>query len=152
MSIRRKHIPLQRTSINHTHAIPHDRLYAQAYKLYREGFHYWFDPTEVAQLEEHNRNFEEVSHEEELLTYLRRPYEGDTCEFVSSTRIIELVGQYVRTKLSPRKVSRIMERLGFEHRKTNGLRGWNVVILTGDDIKRNQRLNALGSTPDTDET
>ena len=151
----RRWLPFFVTDIDspYTHTIPHDRLYAQAYKLYREGFHYWFDPTEVAQLEEHNRNFEEVSHEEELiLTYLRRPYEGDTCEFVSSTRIIELVGQYVRTKLSPRKVSRIMERLGFEHRKTNGLRGWNVVILTGDDIKRNQRLNALGSTPDTDET
>ena len=149
MSIRRKHIPLQRTSVNHTHAIPHDRLYAQAYKLYREGFHYWFDPTEVAQLEEHNRNFEEVSHEEELiLTYLRRPYGDDTGEFVTSTRIIETIGQYIRIRLSPRKVKHAMDRLGFEQRKIRGQRGWNVIFLTGDDIKNNQRINARESTPE----
>ena len=41
-----------------------------------------------------------------------------------------------------------MERLGFEQRKIRGQRGWNVVFLTGDDIKNNQRTNARESTPE----
>ena len=100
-------------------------------------------------MERHNQQFEEVSHEEELiLTYLRRPYGDDPGEFVTSTRIIEIVGQYIRARLNARKVKRAMERLGFEQRKIRGQRGWNVVFLTGDDIKNNQRTNARESTPE----
>ena len=52
------------------------------------------------------------------------------------------MGAYIKTKLSARHVTMIMRRLGFEQRRTSKARGWNVVILTGDDIKNNQRQDA----------
>lgn len=60
----------------------------------------------------------------------------------SDTRIIELIGLYVRTRLSPKRVDMSMNRLGFEARRTKYSRGWIAVTLTGDEIKSAQRLNA----------
>jgi len=121
----------------------YDGIYAQAYALWQQGFRYWFDDAENAELEQHNRQFEEPNIEEELiLTYLRKPYGDEAGEFLTATRIIELIGMYVKCPLSPKRVAFAMRRLGFEQRRTKSARGWNVVILTGDDIKNAQRQNA----------
>lgn len=47
-----------------------------------------------------------------------------------------------------KKVTFAMNRLGFEQRHTHAARGWNVIILTGNDIKEAQRLNAHRSIED----
>ena len=121
----------------------YDGIYAQAYALWQQGFRYWFDDAENAELEQHNRQFEEPNIEEELiLTYLRKPYGDEAGEFLTATRIIELIGMYVKCPLSPKRVAFAMRRLGFEQRRTKSARGWNAVILTGDDIKNAQRQNA----------
>ena len=67
-------------------------------------------------------------------------------EFLTATRIIELVGMYVKCQLSPKRVAYAMNRLGYRQRRVGGVRGYNVVILTGDMIKEQQRLNAREST------
>ena len=141
----RRWLPFYVTDIDspYTHTIPHDRLYSQAYALYREGFRYWFEAEEVAELDAHNVNFEEPCMEEELiLTYLRRPVGEETGEFLTATRIMELIGMYVHSHLSAKKIALSMNRLGFEQRRTRVARGWLVVTLTGNDIKAAQRMNA----------
>ena len=125
------------------HPFDYDGIYAQAYALYREGFRYWFDDEENAELERHNRQFEEPCIEEELIrTYLRKPYSEERGEFLTATRIIELVGGAVRVTLSPKRIAIAMQRLGYEQRRVLNTRGWNVVILTGDQIKEQQRMDA----------
>ena len=87
--------------------------------------------------------------EEELIaTYLRVPYGDEVGEFLTATRIIELIGGAVKRPLSAKKVALCMNRLGFEARRIRNVRGWNVVILTGNDIKEEQRLNAHRSVED----
>ena len=126
-----------------THPMPYTEMYAQAYALYRAGFRYWFDADDNAELQRHNRQFEEPCMEEELIaTYLRVPYGDEVGEFLTATRIIELIGGAVKRPLSAKKVALCMNRLGFEQRRTKYSRGWNVIILTGNDIKEEQRLNA----------
>ncbi len=126
-----------------THPMPYDGMYSQAYTLYRTGFRYWFDADDNAELQRHNRQFEEPCMEEELIaTYLRVPYGDEVGEFLTATRIIELIGGAVKRPLSAKKVALCMNRLGFEQRRTHAARGWNVIILTGNDIKETQRLNA----------
>ena len=80
--------------------------------------------------------------EELILTYLRRPAGEETGEFLTATRIMELIGMYVHSRLSAKKIALSMNRLGFEQRRTRVARGWLVVTLTGDDIKAAQRMNA----------
>ena len=126
-----------------THPMPYGGMYSQAYTLYRTGFRYWFDADDNAELQRHNRQFEEPCMEEELIaTYLRVPYGDEVGEFLTATRIIELIGGAVKRPLSAKKVALCMNRLGFEQRRTKYSRGWNVIILTGNDIKEEQRLNA----------
>ena len=126
-----------------THPMPYAGMYSQAYTLYRAGFRYWFDADDNAELQRHNRQFEEPCMEEELIaTYLRVPYGDEVGEFLTATRIIELIGGAVKRPLSAKKVALCMNRLGFEQRRTKYSRGWNVIILTGNDIKEDQRLNA----------
>ena len=125
------------------HPFDYEGIYAQAYALYREGFRYWFTDEENAELERHNRQFEEPCIEEELIrTYLRKPYGEERGEFLTATRIIELVGTSVRVTLSPKRIAIAMQRLGYEQRRVMNTRGWNVVILTGDQIKEQQRMDA----------
>ena len=125
------------------HPFDYEGIYAQAYALYRNGFRYWFDDEENAELERHNRQFEEPCIEEELIrTYLRKPYGEERGEFLTATRIIELVGGSVRVTLSPKRIAIAMQRLGYEQRRVLNTRGWNVVILTGDQIKEQQRMDA----------
>ena len=129
------------------HPFDYEGIYAQAYALYREGFCYWFTDEENAELEQHNRQFEEPCIEEELIrTYLRQPYGEEKGEFLTATRIIELVGTSVRVSLSPKRIAMAMQRLGYEQRRVMNTRGWNVVILTGDQIKEQQRMDAHRSS------
>ena len=126
----------------------YDGIYAQAYALWQQGFRYWFDDAENAELEQHNRQFEEPNMEEELiLTYLRKPYGDEAGEFLTATRIIELIGMYVKCPLSPKRVAFAMNRLGYRQRRVGGVRGYNVIILTGNDIKEQQRFKARNSDP-----
>ena len=126
-----------------SHPLPYTEMYAQAYTLYRTGFRYWFDTEGNAELQRHNRQFEAPCMEEELIaTYLRVPYGDEVGEFLTATRIIELIGTSVKRPLQPKRVAFAMNRMGYKQRRVSGIRGWNVVILTGDKIKEEQRLNA----------
>ncbi|MBQ3239220.1 MAG: hypothetical protein IJA98_09205 [Bacteroidaceae bacterium] len=132
-----------------THDYPYEGIYAQAYHLWQTGFRYWLDEADDAELALHHRQFEELTIEEELIyTYLRVPGENETGEFLTTTRIIELIGHSIRTPLDKRKVGRAMARMGFTGKKTMKANGWNVIVLTGDDIKNRQRLDALNSSND----
>ena len=87
--------------------------------------------------------------EEELIaTYLRVPYGDEVGEFLTATRIIELIGGAVKRPLSAKKVALCMNRLGFVQRRVLNVRGWNAIILTGNDIKEDQRLKAHRSVED----
>ena len=147
----RRWLPFMVENIVSPYAYPFDYtgIYSQAYALLKSGFVYWFTEEENAELEQHNHHFEEPSMEEELiLTYLAKPYGDYKGEFLTATRIVELVGGCIRQPLSPRRIAYAMNRLGFAPRRINNLRGWVAVILTGDQIKADQRSNAVNSGPD----
>ena len=149
----RRWLPFYVTDIDspYTHAIPHERLYAQAYALYREGFRYWFEADEVAELDAHNANFEEPNMVQELIeTYFRQPYDGEAGQFYTSANILTAITTFCgsRVAVRARDISICMNRLGYVQCRVGNLRGWNVVPLSGNDIHNNHCLNAHRSRPD----
>ena len=151
----RRWLPFYVTDIDspYTHAIPYEGLYAQAYRLYREDFQYWFDADEVAALDEHNAHFEEPNMVQELIeTYFRHPYEGEAGQFYNTANILTAITTYCgsRITISSRDIATWMRRLGYVSCRVGNLRGWNVVPLTGNEIHDNHCLNAHRSSPETD--
>ena len=137
----------------YTHAIPYEGLYAQAYRLYREDFQYWFDADEVAALDEHNAHFEEPNMVQELIeTYFRHPYEGEVGQFYNTANILTAITTYCgsRITISSRDIATWMRRLGYVSCRVGNLRGWNVVPFNGNEIHDNHCLNAHRSSPETD--
>ena len=147
----RRWLPFMIDSIDSPYDTPIDyvALYAQAYTLWQQGFRYWFDEEENAELELHNRNFEEPNLELELIqTYFRPPGENEVGEFYTASRIIETICVSVKTPLYPRNIAIWMNKLGYRQRRCDNMRGWNVILLTATDIKQRQQENARLSTPE----
>ena len=147
----RRWLPFMVDSIDSPYDTPIDYvgLYAQAYALWQQGFRYWFDEEENAELELHNRNFEEPNLELELIqTYFRPPGENEVGEFYTASRIIETICVSVKTPLYSRNIAIWMNKLGYRQRRRDNMRGWNVILLTATDIKQRQQENARLSTPE----
>ena len=147
----RRWLPFMVESIDSPYDTPIDYvgLYAQAYTLWRQGFRYWFEEEENAELEVQNQNFEEPNLELELIqTYFRPPGENEVGEFYTASRIIETICVSVRTPLYPRNIAIWMNKLGYRQRRRDNMRGWNVVLLTATDIKQCQQENARLSSPE----
>ena len=141
----RRWLPFMVDSIDSPYDTPINYIgtYAQAYALWKQGFRYWFDDAENAELEEHNHNFEEPNLELELIqTYFRLPRENEVGEFYTASRIIETICVSVKAPLYPRNIAIWMNKLGYQQRRRDNMRGWNVILLTATDIKQRQQENA----------
>ena len=145
----RRWLPFLINSIEspYEHPFNYTGLYSQAYALWRNGFAYWLSHDENAELEIHNREFEDHSMEEELIqTYFRKPNENEVGEFYTATRIIETINMAVKTPLSARNIAIWMNRLGYQQRRHGNVRGWNVILLSMTDIKLQQQEKARTSS------
>jgi hypothetical protein len=117
-------------------------LYAQAYALWQQGFEYWFTAEDNKIMARHNRDFEAVSPEEELiLRHYRKPKPGETGIFVTATDIMERINVGVKVLLSVKRIGMIMKKLGFEmirkgkHKNTV----YRVMEYTPEEILANRR-------------
>lgn len=116
----RRFLPIEVEAINidKAQAMDIDQVWAEAYKLYKEGFIYWIDREQQQKLEEYNKNFEVLSSEYEALTQYYRPLvkgdQGvDDDNFLTSTQILQQLQQKTGLKLSIKKVGAAMKKAGF---------------------------------------
>ena len=142
----RRWLPFEVESIESPLTTPfdYDGIYAQAYALYQEGFQYWFSSEEIQQLTQHNRQFETVNLERELVdTYFRKPSEYESGEFMPVSRALQIIGGSISQRLSDRKIGHAFTELGFTFRRTNTSRGYIVVQRSGLEIKEHQKMLAV---------
>ena len=145
LSGNRRWLPFEVESIDSPYDFPpdYDGIYAQSYALVQEGYPYWLSHEETEQLNKHNRQFETPCLEQELiLTHYRRPLPGEESLFVTNAQILACINAGIRQKLSPVKIGIVMHREGFEPLRAGGKRGYRVVELSGEEIRRNQRATA----------
>ncbi len=126
-------------------------IYAQAYALYQEGFHYWFSQDDIRRLSEHNRAFETPkSAHEQIGKYLRKPRPGEPGQFVSATDILQMVGSNPVLRLTANLVGRAMTDLGFERVRSHGERGYVVVPYSAEEIEARKRMLAYDARPESE--
>ena len=118
-------------------------VYSQAYRLYRDGFQFWFSQDEVRQLSRHNANFEVPKLEHELVDiYFRPPREGEQGEFMPIARAMQIISGNISQKLSDRKLTNAFKDLGFTSHRRNSGRGYIVVQRSGLEIQEHQKAIA----------
>lgn len=75
------------------HPFCYEGIYSQALALYKSGFTFWFTKEEIQEQNRHNRKFETPRLEHELVDlYFRRPLEHENSMFMTSSRVLQIIG------------------------------------------------------------
>ena len=83
-------------TINYLHEVNPDKVWAQAYHLWKNGYRHWFDIDEIKKINQYNEEFRTISLEEEL--FLRNFQCNDIDgfgEYLSSTEVIIKIAENV---------------------------------------------------------
>jgi predicted P-loop ATPase len=120
----RRFLPFCASMIDHNHTIDMNLVYAQALALYKSGFQFWFSDEEIQQMAVHNKEFEQVSLEEDLIMEEFLPCDiADADVYLNATGVVKYLGHYHKISLNNTIVQRVgsaMSKLGFQKVKRNG--------------------------------
>ena len=135
------------------HPIDHHRLYAEAVKMVKEGFVYWFTTEDIQQLSKYVEQFADRSPEEELLdVYFDIPkapgVETRTVKFLTSSEIQAKLVSYgnLHRPIPLRTLCQVLDNKGYQRMRSNRKRGYLVVELEATEINSN-RIAASGTMP-----
>lgn len=109
--------------IDYKTPIDHTGVYSQALHLWRNGFRYWYEEQEFAELNANNMQYIIASQEEELFyVYFRKPLPRDyTIKWLSASKILShlvIWGKILSNKQTQRTLIKILERDNFQKRIT----------------------------------
>ena len=125
------------------HPFSYEGIYAEAYRLYRSGFQFWFDQNEIRRLSRHNEHYETPKQERELVdVFFRKPRELEGGEFMPVSRAMQIVGGNTVQTLSDVRLGRAFRDLGFTCKRNSQGRGYIVVCRTAEEIKARQHMLA----------
>ena len=134
-----------------TYDYGYEGVYAQAYALWRQGFRYWFNDEENAEINRYNSDFEAPNKELELIQkYYRAPMEGEECKFLTATDILERINGSIKEQLSTVRIGIALRTMGIERIRSGNARGYRLVEITPEQISINQK--ALGNFTDVNAT
>ena len=135
------------------HPIDHHRLYAEAVKMVKDGFVYWFTSEDIQQLSKYVEQFADRSPEEELLdVYFDIPKapgeETRTVKFLTSSEIQAKLVSYgnIHRPIPLRTLCQVLDNKGYQRMRSNRKRGYLVVELEATEIN-SSRIAASGTMP-----
>ncbi len=133
------------------HPFCYEGIYSQAIALYKSGFTFWFTKEEIQEQNRHNRKFETPRLEHELVDlYFRRPLEHENSMFMTSSRVLQIIGSGITQKLSATRIGMAFSELGFQRVRYHGIRGYLVMQRTAEEIMAYQKSMAMHAMPNYD--
>jgi len=141
----RRFLPFEVTNINISKAqtIDMDKVYSQALHLLNSGFKYWFNDEEVTELHDHNKLFNVISMEEQLIIefYEIPRNRKEATHFLQSALIQTEIEYFTKQKLHPKKIGEALTKLGFEkwQQRINGQPKWVWSVIKNDFNKREEQ-------------
>lgn len=134
-------------------------FWMEAYHLYREGYEYQLNRSDIERLNNQTVRFENYSTEYEMLIkWLSKPKPGGWFEEMTSTEIKNKIETLSMQKLSRDMLGKELARMGFQqvHRKVDGrsCRVWQVLFNQGGPERPGSFTAPAGpepvNTPDFD--
>ena len=149
----RRWLPVEVESIvsPREHPFCYEGIYSQALALYKSGFTFWFTKEEIQEQNRHNRKFETPRLEHELVDlYFRKPLEHENSMFMTSSRVLQIIGSGITQKLSATRIGMAFSELGFQRVRYHGIRGYLVMQRTAEEIMAYQKSMAMHAMPNYD--
>ena len=124
----RRFLPFEVLAIEIVRAksIPMDAVYSEAKTRLNEGFRYWFNDEEIAELHRNSEAFQVYTTEMELLLrYFTFPTEAETATkrfYMTNSEIVGYLSCYTRQSLSTKRMGEALRKAGYarECRRING--------------------------------
>ena len=133
------------------HPFCYEGIYSQALALYKSGFTFWFTKEEIQEQNRHNRKFETPRLEHELVDlYFRKPLEHENSMFMTSSRVLQIIGSGITQKLSATRIGMAFSELGFQRVRYHGIRGYLVMQRTAEEIMAYQKSMTMHAMPNYD--
>lgn len=127
---------LEKINWNYNKEVNIDNVWAQAYQLYKDGFHYELTSSEIAENEEENKKHQIPTIEAELIQQHFLSGNKDNHDyFFTATDFIKVLPEKlgVAFNSTPEKIGKALKTLGFERSsKTNGvhsLKGYYILKI-----------------------
>jgi predicted P-loop ATPase len=124
----------------------YEGIYSQAYSLLKNGFQYYFSPEEQARLEMHNKQFETVNMEEEMLSlWVRKPEPGETPLWMRTGQLADEIAarSHGHLRFNANKIGPILTARDFVKTKINGYYGYKVILRNYDEVLRHLKEMAI---------
>lgn len=123
---------------------PYAQIYGEALYLLANHFNYWFDLEDIKIIEVQNESHRKKNNEEDLLpVYFEPANPGDAgAMFLSASEISQRLRDYgsIAIPMPINNLGRVMQRMGFIPRKSNGRQGY--VVYAKQDIDNQRKLAA----------
>lgn len=128
--------------INKAKALDIDKVWSQAFSLFKKGFKYYFNDEEIQDLHENNKAFQVISTEEQLIQeFFRLPtHRAGATHYYTNAMIQNHIESHTRAKLMPKKIGEAMHRLGFEkwQKTSNNQTSWVYSVIQKSEFERDE--------------
>jgi len=137
----RRFLCFEVTAINYKHGIDMNKVYVQAYALYRSGFRFYFNAEEIAVISRNNEAFRLQSAEEELLLTWFKPVAVEKCStFLTTSQILSELNQSAKVNLKSTatvNIGKALRKHGFNRVKRSGVYVYAVEKIPFDQVEAN---------------
>ena len=117
----------------HTTEINYEGIYSQVYSLVKSDFQTWFSDEEINQINEKNKEFEQIDETYEfILTHFRKPTDVETPLRLTATDIKSYFPSNIITNST--KIGLALKKQGYEKKHGNKGSYYRVVIVNHSDI------------------
>jgi predicted P-loop ATPase len=121
-----------------------EKVWAQAYHLYKTGYRYWFNDEEIDELNTRNAEFSMISKEEEYLQYYFSNVQPEgvyqKMKFYPTSIIKSKLETLTHDKLSDKKMGEALNKLGYvkKQKRVGGKSTWGFTVYekTQDEIAK----------------
>ena len=139
----RRFLCFELENIEYQHNVDINLCYAQALKLYKDGFRHWFNQEEIKNIDANNEQYQLKSPEEELLLIWFEPSEKQSADyFFTTTQIAQVLSSRANlniTETTIRKIGMALKKHGFTRISKNKTYVYPVLLKEFEAVDKENK-------------